>query len=113
MLLGVLTLVMFWMKDDEASGTYFRHRQAFDACEHFVRTELLSPPIAVFPDFSGDADSSVTGDGDGPFRVESSVDWENEHGVQVRSEFVCSVLHIGDDTYELQLLELSDADGTA
>ena len=104
--LGCLALIMFLMKDDEASGTYFRHRQALRACEAFVRAELLEPPIAVFPDLSAGGDTKLSGEGDGPFRVESTVEWENEPGALVRSRFVCVVMHVGDDTYELESLHI-------
>jgi hypothetical protein len=84
-----------------------RSLDAFNSCKDFVKRRLKSPSSATFRNyFQHDGEVVVTGVGDGPYVVRSSVDSENSFGAKLRSDFVCTVTYAGDDNWRLAGLTL-------
>ena len=87
---------------DVASNPEVMQLSAFNVCKDFVRDRLKSPGSASFRNFfEGDGEVSVTGAGDGPFVVRSSVDSENSFGASLRTSFTCEVRRAGGDNWRL------------
>jgi hypothetical protein len=79
---------------------------AFDVCTDFVRDRLKAPGSASFRNyFQDDGEVRVTGSGNGPYTVVSTVDAQNSFGAELRSEFRCVVILDG-DTWRLQDIQL-------
>lgn len=76
---------------------------AFEMCKTFVERQLKAPSTATFRNYyENDGEVNVTGDGDGPYTVVSTVDAENSFGAKIRNSFVCTVTHeSGTDTWDL------------
>lgn len=75
---------------------------AFEICKKFVKDRLKSPGSASFRNFfEDDGEVSVSGFGDGPYKVISTVDSENGFGALIRTDFVCEVKHTGDGNWRL------------
>lgn len=103
--LAVGYVVGLFTGDDEAEGD--REFGAFDTCTEFVRDRLRSPTSAEFRNyFEDDGEVSVIGTGEGPYVVRSSVDSQNAFGASLRSEFTCTVRHVGDGNWRLVNLSL-------
>lgn len=87
--------------DDESSIDDLRFG-AFDVCTQFVKDRLKAPGTASFRNyFEEDGEVQVTGTGEGPYTVRSSVDSENGFGANIRTDFVCKVTHTGDGNWRL------------
>jgi hypothetical protein len=83
-------------RNDESSSTDDRRYAAFSVCKDLVKDQLRAPGTAVFRDyFEDDGEVRVTGSGEGPYTVTSTVDSENGFGALLRSSFVCSVRPAG------------------
>ena len=108
--LGVVVAAVVWIAsglggDDEPDADDLRS-SAFDVCTQFVEDRLKSPGSAKFRNyFQDDGEVTVTGSGDGPYIVTSSVDSENSFGALLRNNFVCEVRHI--DGTQWRLVDLS------
>lgn len=73
-----------------------RELDAFDACKGFVKSQLKAPSTAKFRNFyEKDGEVLVTGTGDGPYTVTSTVDSQNSFGAKLRSSFTCTVTLTG------------------
>jgi hypothetical protein len=72
---------------------------AFDMCKQSVRSKLKAPTTAKFRDYFGDQAPSISGTGDGPYTVVSTVDSQNGFGAMIRSSFVCTAEYIGNDQW--------------
>jgi len=100
--------------DDEPSGEEERDQEdldfgAFDVCTQFVKERLKAPATASFRNyFEDDGEVQVSGVGDGPYTVISSVDAENGFGANIRTGFVCEVRHTGDGNWRLVNLVLNE-----
>ena len=80
---------------------------AFDVCTQFVEERLKAPGTASFRNyFEDDGEVTVTGVGDGPYTVRSSVDAQNSFGAEIRTDFTCIVTHQGDGNWRLNDLAL-------
>lgn len=106
----VVLAVIVWSAltggDGEDEGDDLRHG-AFDVCTQFVEDRLKAPGTAKFRNFfQDDGEVVVTGTGDGPYVVVSSVDSENSFGGELRTHFVCEVRHTGDEQWRLVDLSL-------
>lgn len=85
----------------EPSSETLRH-SAFEVCKDFVSDRLRSPGSATFRNyFEEDGEVRVTGSGNGPYTVRSTVDAENAFGASLRSSFTCEVRHTGDGNWRL------------
>jgi hypothetical protein len=56
-------------------------------CEQFVERRLKAPSTAKF---SWPSDTTMTGSGDGPYRVSGFVDAQNPFGTMLRNHYVCT-----------------------
>lgn len=84
--------------EDDAPSPEVDKSLAFNACKVFVERRLKAPATARFRSFyQADGEVTVTGFGDGPYTVRSSVDSENGFGANLRSTFTCTVTRSGDD----------------
>lgn len=93
--------------DDSPSSEDLRYG-AFDVCTDFVRDRLRAPATATFRNyFEDDGEVRVTGSGNGPYTVTSTVDAENGFGANIRSSFVC-VVNLDDDTWRLADITITD-----
>jgi hypothetical protein len=72
---------------------------AFDMCKNSVRNHLKAPSTAKFRDYFGDQAPSISGTGDGPYTVISTVDSQNGFGAMIRSSFVCTAEYVGGDQW--------------
>lgn len=86
---------------DDSAGTNDRSATAFEMCKKSVRTDLRAPGTAKFRDYFGDQAPSVSGSGDGPYTVISTVDSQNGFGAMLRSSFVCTATYIGSDQWSV------------
>lgn len=87
--------------DGEPSADDLEHR-AFSACTELVRDRLKSPSSASFRNFfEDDGEVVVSGSGDGPYTVTSSVDAQNGFGADIRSNFRC-VVELDGDVWRLR-----------
>lgn len=84
-----------------------RRLVAFDMCKDFVKRRLKSPASAKFRNpLQDDGEVVITGSGNGPFTIVSTVDAENSFGAKPRSTFRCVVTLTG-DTWHLDDLTIS------
>lgn len=74
---------------------------AFEMCKKSVSGHLKSPGSARFRDFYGDQAPSISGSGDGPYTVVSTVDSQNGFGALLRSDFLCTATYIGNDQWDV------------
>jgi hypothetical protein len=82
---------------------------AFDVCTKFVKDRLKAPSTASFRNFfEDDGEVVVSGSGNGPYTVISSVDAENGFGANIRTNFVCEVRHTGGGNWRLVNLVLDE-----
>ena len=94
--------------DDSPSATDLK-AGAFDVCTQFVEDRLKAPGTAKFRNyFQDDGEVIVTGIGEGPYTVRSSVDAQNGFGAEIRTDFVCTVNHTGDGNWRLANLSLDE-----
>jgi hypothetical protein len=92
--------------DDEQED---RDHGAFSVCTKFVKEQLKSPESASFRNyFEDDGEVRVTGMGEGPYIVTSTVDAENSFGASLRLPFVCTVTHVSGDRWRLNDLVLDE-----
>lgn len=92
---------------EDGGGGEDREYGAFDVCQQFVKDRLRSPASAEFRNFfEDDGEVVVTGTGDGPYTVRSSVDSQNGFGAMLRSDFTCTVSYAGDSDWRLVDLSL-------
>lgn len=111
----VVVLAAFGSKKSDSdnpapAGTKDHSAMAFTMCKEFVKGSLKSPGSAKFRnEFEEDGEVTVSGYGDGPFVVRSSVDSQNGFGALLRSNFVCTVSYTGDDNWKLDDLTLDGA----
>lgn len=90
--------------DDEGGD---RELAAFDVCRDFVKDRLRSPGSAEFRNyFQDDGEVVVTGSGDGPYVVSSTVDSQNGFGALLRSDFTCTVNYTGGSNWRLVDLQM-------
>jgi hypothetical protein len=64
-----------------------RKIEALSMCEQFVERRLKAPSTAKF---SHVWDTTMTGSGDGPYRVSGFVDAQNSFGAMLRNHYVCT-----------------------
>jgi hypothetical protein len=84
--------------------------EAFDMCKQFVKNRLKSPSTAKFRNFfQNDGEVIVTGFGNGPYTVTSSVDSENGFGASLRSTFQCTVTNTDGANWHLDNMVFNDA----
>lgn len=102
-IVGVSVLLgMCGSGDDGADDPENLRFGAFDVCTQFVEDQLKAPGTASFRNFfEDDGEVTVTGAGEGPYTVRSTVDAENSFGASIRSNFVCQVRHTGDGNWRL------------
>lgn len=75
---------------------------AFEMCKKFVKDRLKAPESATFRNFfQDDGEVSVTGSGNGPYVVTSSVDSENSFGAKLRANFRCTVTNTSGNNWHL------------
>lgn len=87
---------------DEPDATEDLEFGAFDVCTQFVKDRLKSPGSAEFRNyFEDDGEVIVTGSGNGPYTVMSSVDSQNGFGAMIRTDFVCEVTNTGGENWRL------------
>ncbi len=67
---------------------------AYRACERAVESQLRAPATA---DFSGVFGSTITELEDDTVEVIGYVDSENGFGANIRTDFSCTVRHVGED----------------
>lgn len=72
-------------------------------CEDFVTDRLKAPSTADFPG----ADSVETIKLD-TYKVTASVDSENGFGAKIRTDYVCTVIDVGDDKWNLISLDIDE-----
>ena len=66
--------------------------EAFEICKDFVKRRLKAPSTAKFRNFfEEDGEVRVTGSGNGPYTVMSTVDAQNAFGAPLRNNFICTV----------------------
>jgi hypothetical protein len=98
--------------DDDGGGggddARVRELTAFNVCKDFVSQRLKSPGSAKFRNFfEEDGEVIVSGIGNGPYQVISTVDSQNGFGALIRSRFSCTVtLDRAADTWRLSDLDL-------
>lgn len=79
--------------------------EAFLICQDFVEDRLKAPATAEYPsDYRKYTERLASG----RFRVTAYVDAQNSFGAQVRTDFVCVVKYVGDETWELESLALDE-----
>ena len=84
-----------------------RRLVAFDVCKDFVKRRLKAPSTAKFRNpLQDDGEVAITGSGNGPFTIRSTVDAENSFGAKPRSTFTC-VVTLNGDTWNLDNLIIS------
>jgi hypothetical protein len=75
-------------------------------CEEFIKDNLKAPSTAEFESiFSRDVERLTN---ENQFRVQMYVDAENGFGANIRSEWLCYVSYVGDETWHLDSLEELD-----
>lgn len=95
--------------DDEPSAEDLRYG-AFDVCQEFVKARLKAPGTAKFRNyFEDDGEVVVTGSGQGPYTVRSSVDSENSFGASLRSNFTCTVRNVEGERWRLVDVVIDEA----
>lgn len=72
-------------------------------CQQFLEDRLVAPATADFP---GPYTRFTTSLGRNRFKVDAYVDSENGFGANLRSDFVCTVSYKGNDTWNLESLEV-------
>jgi hypothetical protein len=87
--------------DKSTSSSSDKTFTAFEMCKKSVRNDLKAPSTAKFRDYFGDQAPSVSGTGDGPYTVISTVDSQNGFGAMIRSRFVCTAEYIGSDQWSV------------
>lgn len=93
--------------DDQGDQAEELRYGAFDVCTKFVKDRLRSPGSAEFRNFfEDDGEVTVTGAGDGPYTVVSSVDSQNGFGAMIRNDFMCEVRRADADEWRLVDLTL-------
>lgn len=89
--------------EDTAGGSSDREYAAFDVCTEFVKDQLKAPGTAEFRNpYEDDGEVTITGAGDGPYTVRSTVDAQNGFGAQLRNSFSCTVSYTGDSNWHLE-----------
>lgn len=79
-------------KPAKTTTTPERDAEAFEICKGFVKDRLKAPSTAKFRNFyEDDGEVLVTGFGNGPYEVVSTVDAENSFGGKLRNRFTCSI----------------------
>lgn len=100
-----LAIISAAMSGDSSSGSTSsssdRGYTAFEMCKKSVRTNLKAPSTAKFRDYFGDQAPSISGSGDGPYTVSSTVDSQNGFGAVIRSRFTCTAEYVGSDRWSL------------
>ena len=82
---------------------------AFEICKDFVKDRLKAPSTAKFRNFfQDDGEVVVTGSGNGPYTVTSSVDSQNSFGANLRSNFVCKVTNTSGDSWHLDNISIAE-----
>lgn len=115
----VVALVVFGSicgSDDEGGGSSDsgdeKEFAAFGICKDFVKDRLKSPSTATFRGFfDQDGEVTVSGVGNGPYVVSSTVDSENSFGGKIRSSFVCTVTNTSGDKWRLDDMQFVDGGG--
>lgn len=80
---------------------------AFEMCKSFVKDRLKAPSTAKFRNyFEDDGEVRVSGFGDGPYIVISTVDSQNGFGAQIRGTFTCSVTNSSGDNWRLNSISV-------
>ncbi len=80
---------------------------AFEMCKDFVKDRLKAPSTATFRNFfQDDGEVSVSGYGDGPYTVMSTVDSQNGFGAKIRSSFSCTVTNTSGDNWRLNSISI-------
>jgi hypothetical protein len=72
-------------------------------CEDFVTDGLKAPSTADFPG----ADSVETIKVD-TYKVTASVDSENGFGAKIRTDYVCTIIDVGNDKWNLISLDIAE-----
>lgn len=104
---SLVAIVLVGVACSDTSESEDMNYAAFDICTKFVKDRLKAPSSAKFRNFfEDDGEVTVTGSGDGPFVVRSTVDSENSFGAQIRGDFVCTVRNTGDSNWRLVDLQL-------
>ena len=109
--LGILMVIGAVAGDNSGSGggssSSDQKYAAFDICKSFVKDRLKAPSTAKFRNFfQDDGEVSVSGYGDGPYTVISSVDSQNGFGAQIRSSFTCTVTNTSGDSWHLDSISI-------
>lgn len=85
---------------------------AFEMCKEFIKDRLKSPATAKFRNFfEDDGEVSVSGLGQGPYTVVSTVDSQNGFGALVRSSFTCTVTNTSGNSWRLDDMDFVDGGG--
>lgn len=105
----VVSILLSMCGSDDDDGGDDLQFGAFDVCREFVKDRLKAPGSASFRNyFDDDGEVRVTGSGDGPYTVRSTVDSENSFGAKIRTGFTCTVEHTGDGRYRLVSLNIDN-----
>lgn len=105
----LLTLVAILVAGGWIYGTLTRQptpAEAYSLCQRYVAARLSSPGSARFPAIHEAGVTIATGGDD--FVVRGFVDSQNGFGAIIRTPFVCTVQHDGDERWKLSELLMGD-----
>lgn len=103
-LVAFVTLVGCNRGTDDASSAYY-------VSEKFVRSKLIAPTTARFPNQYIERDSCGVYGTNGRYTAWGYVDSENVFGAKVRQKWVTAVQSLGDNKWQLKYLKLGDKEG--
>jgi hypothetical protein len=83
----------------DSTTAQVKEMTAFDMCKQSVRAKLKAPSTAKFRDYFGDQAPTISGSGDGPYNIASTVDSQNGFGAMIRSTFLCTAIDRGGDQW--------------
>lgn len=96
---GCVAAVANGSSSSSSTSATTKELTAFDMCKQSVRAKLKAPSTAKFRDYFGDQAPVISGSGDGPYRIVSSVDSQNGFGAMIRSSFICTAIYRGSDQW--------------
>lgn len=96
---GCVAAVASGSHSSSSTSATTKELTAFDMCKQSVRAKLKAPSTAKFRDYFGDQAPSISGSGDGPYRIVSTVDSQNGFGAMIRTDFICTAIYRGSDQW--------------
>lgn len=108
-IVGLVVLGELAGSDGGGDSSSDKKNAAFEICKEFVTDRLKAPGSATFRNYyQDDGEVQVSGSGDGPYEVVSSVDSENSFGASLRIGFTCTVTNTGGDHWRLDDLQVEE-----